>query len=259
VRAGAVAARCPPVGTIANVTAHQIAPGGAERRPPVGGEGDTGPDDDGTRAVDGRVPGRRGLATRARLLDQTREMLASTSYRELKVVDIARGAGTSPATFYQYFPDAEAALLALADELIGEGRERLTRPVLEGDWKGKAAYGTCEQIAASFLSFWADHGPLMAVIDLAALEGDPRFREIRTQLLNRFTESIAQVGRSQQQRGKLPADLDATATAAVLVAMLAHVSGHQYGIEAYGTTTDEIQRSMARLLYAGLTGSKPPP
>ena len=44
---------------------------------------------DELRAVDGRVPGRRGLATRARLLEQTRELLYTTSYRDLKVVDIA--------------------------------------------------------------------------------------------------------------------------------------------------------------------------
>ena len=43
---------------------------------------------DELRAVDGRVPGRRGLATRARLLEQTRELLYTTSYRDLKVVDI---------------------------------------------------------------------------------------------------------------------------------------------------------------------------
>ena len=49
-----------------------------------------------------------------------------------------------------------------------------------------------------------------------------------------------------------------TATAAVLVAMLAHVSGHRYGIEAYGTSSAAIRRSMARLLYSGVTGSAPP-
>ncbi|HEX7095254.1 MAG TPA: hypothetical protein VF183_05190, partial [Acidimicrobiales bacterium] len=39
------------------------------------------------RAVDGRVPGRRGLATRRRLLDTLAQMLETTSYRDLKVVD----------------------------------------------------------------------------------------------------------------------------------------------------------------------------
>jgi AcrR family transcriptional regulator len=185
-------------------------------------------------------------------------MLTTTSYRDLKVVDIARGAGTSPATFYQYFPDAESALLALADELVGEGRERLTRPVLEGPWQGRSAYATCERIAAAFLSFWAEHGPLLAVIDMAAREGDRRFRGIRVQLLNPFTEAVAEVARRQQEEGRLPADHDERATAAVLVAMLAQVAGHQYGIEAYGTSLEQIQHTMARLIYSGLTGAKPP-
>ena len=222
------------------------------------GEADEAADGD-LRAVDGRVPGRRGLLTRARLLDQTRALLGTTSYRDLKVVDIARGAGTSPATFYQYFPDAEAALLALADELVGEGRERLTRPVREGDWSSKSAYDSCEAIAASFLSFWSEHGALLRVIDLAALEGDQRFRDIRTGMLNSFSEAIGRVVDAQREAGRLPADLETTATAAVLVAMLAQVAGHQYGIERYGTTAEALRRAMARQLYSAVTGRKPPP
>ena len=72
----------------------------------------------GPRAADGRVTGRRGQATRNRLLDATRAALADGPYRDLKVVDISRRADTSPATFYQYFPDVEAAVLALLDELV---------------------------------------------------------------------------------------------------------------------------------------------
>lgn len=214
--------------------------------------------EDDPRAVDGRRPGRRGLATRARLLDQTRELLRSTTYRDLKVVDIARGAGTSPATFYQYFPDAESALLALADELVGEGRERLTRPVREGRWSGRGAYETCERIVADFMELWDEHRSLLAVIDLAATEGDHRFREIRIQLLNSFTDALGDQVEAQREAGALPSDLDPTATASVLVAMLAQVSGHRYGIERYGTTSSEIQRAMSRLLYSGITGRKPP-
>ncbi len=215
-------------------------------------------DEEQTRAIDGRVPGHRGLATRQKLLAQVATMLTDTTYRDLKVVDVARGAGTSPATFYQYFADAEAALLALAEEVVAEGRERLTTPVLVGDWTVNGAYETCENIAAAFLGFWDDHGSLMAVIDLAALEGDERFRGARIDLLNPFTEAIGDVARDQQALGALPVDVDPRATAAVLVAMLAHVSGHRYGIEAYGTKTDAIRSAMARLLFTGVTGARPP-
>ncbi len=210
------------------------------------------------RAVDGRVPGRRGRATRERLLEQTNRLLTTTAYRDLKVVDIAREAGTSPATFYQYFPDAEAALLALADRLIGEGRERLTRPFRRATWEGRAAYEACEDLAGSFLEFWQDHSALMAVIDLAALEGDQRFRECRTQLLSSFTLAATEVITDQQRAGVVPADLDPMATAVVFVSMLAHVAAHQDGIVDAGVERDALQRSMARLIYSGVTERTPP-
>src|SRR5829696_6465594 len=50
----------------------------------------------------GRGVSRRGRDTRQRLLDGTRDLLDESSYRAVRVVDIARAAGTSPATFYQY-------------------------------------------------------------------------------------------------------------------------------------------------------------
>ena len=51
---------------------------------------------------------------------------------------------------------------------------------------------------------------------------------------------------------------DPMATASVLVSMLAHVAAHRYGFEFYGIRTDELQRSMAQILFTTVTGSKPP-
>ena len=99
------------------------------------------PDDDedeDLRAADGRVPGRRGRATRQRLLECTRDMLTTTSYRDVKVIDIAREAGTSPATFYQYFADVEAAILVLAEEMAQQGHH-LTEIITDGSWAGAQA------------------------------------------------------------------------------------------------------------------------
>jgi AcrR family transcriptional regulator len=210
------------------------------------------------RAADGRVPGRRGMATRERLLDHTNRLLGTTAYRDLKVVDIAREAGVSPATFYQYFPDAESAVLALADRLIGEGGERLTLPFRRATWEGRAAYEACEDMAAAFLDFWNDHSALMAVIDLAALEGDQRFRDCRTHLLSRFTLLATDVITEQQRLGFAPAALNPMATAVVLVSMLAHVAAHQFGIAEAGVDTGALRDTMARLIYTGVTGRTPP-
>jgi len=212
-------------------------------------------DGDELRAADGRVPGRRGRATRQRLLDETAEMLKSSNYRDLKVVDIARGAGTSPATFYQYFPEVESAILVLAEDMAHEG-SALTTIVAEGVWRGRGAYPTAERLVDGFFDFWESHRSVMRVVDLATEEGDQRFRNLRTRLLNEVVVALAGVIHSQRDRH--PPDLDPTATAGVLVAMLATVAGHRYGFEFWGIRTDDIRRSMARIVHTTVTGQKPP-
>jgi AcrR family transcriptional regulator len=213
-------------------------------------------DEDELRAADGRVPGRRGRATRQRLLDQTAEMLKTSNYRDLKVVDIARGAGTSPATFYQYFPEVTSAILVLAEDMAHEGAA-LTSIVRGGTWRGKNAYGTAEALVDGFFEFWEDHRSVMRVVDLATEEGDQRFRNIRTRLLNEVTVALAEVI-SHQSDGRHPADLDPMASAGVVVAMLATVAGHRYGFEFWGIRTGDMRRSMARIIHTTVTGQKPP-
>jgi AcrR family transcriptional regulator len=215
-------------------------------------------DDDDLRAADGRVPGRRGRATRQRLLDQTAEMLGSSSYRDLKVVDIARAAGTSPATFYQYFPDVEAAILALAEEMSQAGGVQLSSIVREGSWKGRAAYDTALALADGVLEFWETHRAVLRVVDLATDEGDDRFHKIRVALLNELTNALAEVIDAAAKAGRHPTDLDPMAVAGVLVSMLAHVAAHRYGFEFWGIRTDDLRRSMARIVYTTTTSQKAP-
>ena len=214
-------------------------------------------DDDHLRAADGRVPGRRGLATRQKLLEHTLELLQASSYRELKVIDIAREAGTSPATFYQYFPDVEAAILLLAQEVAHEGQE-LAEIATAGPWTGAAGYETAEHLVSRFLQFWGEHSSVLRVVDLAAAQGDERFHQIRVRLLNEVVNALAQVIRHFTAKGKLPKGLDPMAQAGVVVSMLAHVSGHQMGFEFWGIKTKDVRVSMSRQVYWTVTGQKPP-
>ena len=214
-------------------------------------------DDDTLRAADGRVPGRRGRATRQRLLECTGEMLTTTSYRDVKVIDIAREAGTSPATFYQYFADVEAAILVLAEEMAQQGTH-LTGIITGGSWAGPAALDTAMELVDAFLAFWDDHRAVLRVVDLATDEGDGRFQKIRVRLLNDITKELAEVIRTSMAARQLPAGIDPMATAGILVAMLAHVAAHQYGFEFWGIRTKDLRASMARQVSWGVTGLQPP-
>ena len=217
-----------------------------------------GPDEAETRAADGRVPGRRGRATRQKLLDCAAEMLRTTSYRDLKVVDIAREAGTSPATFYQYFPDVESAILVLADEMVSVGVARFGALVGGVTWRGKSGYQAAEDLADGVITFWSEHQPVLRVVDLATDEGDHRFANVRTRLLNELNNTLAAAAKDQQKAGRGQPGLDPNAIAGVLVAMLAHVSAHRMGFEFWGVRTEELRDTMARIVFWSVTGQKPP-
>jgi len=217
-----------------------------------------GADDGELRAADGRVPGRRGRATRQRLLEETAAMLETTSYRDLKVVDIARAAGTSPATFYQYFPEVTSAILVLAEQMSLAGGTRLSALVRDGTWKGRAAWETANRLVEGFMAFWEEYRPVLRVVDLATEEGDQRFRKARVALLHELTTALAEVIDAQRRAGRQPADLDPMASAGVLVSMLAHVAAHRYGFEFWGIRSEDLQRSMARIVFTTVSGQKPP-
>ena len=197
------------------------------------------------RAADGRMPGRRGLATRQRLLDATAEQLGSCGYRDLKVIDIARAAGTSPATFYQYFPDAESAVLVQAAVLTEAWHEELQFLIKGRDWSGDPD-GAAFEVVDGFL--WTDHRAILKVLDLASMEGDFRFRDLRTWLLNGATEALMEL---VEQYGS---DMDPRATAGVVIAMLAHVANHRPGLERWGVDHDVLVATVAGILRHAIVG-----
>ena len=203
----------------------------------------------------GRTPGRRGRATRERLLRCTADLLEKTSYRDLAVIDIAECAGTSPATFYQYFPDVEAAVLALAGALTTEA-EQVTELIRTARWDGKAGAQSSVRLVDAFLDLWERHRPVLRVVDLATAEGDMGFQKVRTHFLNELTLALRDVIDEFKRHGHHPKDLDPMAHAGVLVSMLAHVAAHRYGFEFWGIRTNAVRDSSARLLHAGVTGKR---
>ncbi|EFL32902.1 TetR-family transcriptional regulator [Streptomyces viridochromogenes DSM 40736] len=208
------------------------------------------------RTVDGRVAGRRGQATRQKLLDCLSEMLSSSPYRDVKVIDVARKAGTSPATFYQYFPDVEGAVLEIAEQVATEGAA-LTE-LLEGrSWTGKAGWQTAQELVDGFLEFWRKNDAILRVVDLGAAEGDKRFYKLRMKILNSVNNSLADAVAELQAKGRVDKDVNPAAIAGSLVAMLAAVASHQKGFSSWGVKQAELKPNLALLVHLGVTGRKP--
>lgn len=212
----------------------------------------TGPDK--TVALDGRPLGKRGALTRRRLLDATAGLLESHGVRDLRVVDIARKVGTSPATFYQYFRDVEEAVLVLAEE-VGEDLapvgELLARP-----WRGKAGLGSAREMVDAFLRYWDGHRAVLRTRNLAAQEGDRRFRAVRNRSLQPLTEAVAAKVAQAQNGGKVDDGISPVAAAAALVAMLERMAAFHTDLEPLGASRDDVVETTARIIYQTVTGRK---
>ncbi|GGV54501.1 TetR family transcriptional regulator [Streptomyces longisporoflavus] len=208
------------------------------------------------RTVDGRVAGRRGQATRQKLLDCLSEMLSSSPYRDVKVIDVARKAGTSPATFYQYFPDVEGAVLEIAEQMATEGAG-LTQLLDGRSWVGKAGWQTSQELVEGFLEFWRKNDAILRVVDLGAAEGDKRFYKLRMKILNSVNNSLTDTVKELQAKGKVDKDVNPAAMAGSLVAMLAAVASHQRGFQTWGVKQAELKPNLALLVHLGVTGKKP--
>lgn len=183
-------------------------------------------------------------------------MVQRNAYRDVKVVDIAREAGTSPATFYQYFPDVESAVLTLADDLSNEGRQ-FAQIIASTTWRGSDGFDAANELAGTYLRFWEEHRPILKVIDLAASEGDDRFRSIITSFLADTAQALREAITRMQAEGRHPDAMDPAAMSGVLVSMLANVAGHRRGLEDWGVTTDALQDAMARVIFWAVSGRKP--
>jgi AcrR family transcriptional regulator len=213
------------------------------------------PSEPARSAAGGRLPGRRGQATRRRLLECTAELLAETPWRSIKVIDIARQAGTSPATFYQYFENVEQAILVLAEELT-EGAGQLAE-LVDGDWSEEAGWDTAKRVVQGFMDYWEANRAVFRVVELATEEGDLRFRGLRVRALNAVAVSLARVIASAAPQPP-PAGADPMAVAATVISMLAHVAAHRYGYEFWGIRTGSLVDSQARLLLWSVTGRRAP-
>jgi len=170
----------------------------------------------------GQTMGAKGAQTRQRLLQATETLLATTRLRDLSVAQIVRQASTSAATFYVYFKDVPAAVLAILNEAIQNPPELIalvTRP-----WEGAQARPLAEAFIEAYVGHWHAHAAAFRARNLASDEGDRRFQELRVNAAAPLLMAMAARIGDRQMAGALPADLPATTLASALLAMIERIS-----------------------------------
>jgi AcrR family transcriptional regulator len=190
------------------------------------------------------------------LLDAILELLAEKSVRDIAVVDIARRAQTSPATFYQYFKDVSEATLRLA-ELAAEEMPTVIE-LIEGPWRGARGMETARAIADAFIRHWDAHRSILLVRNLAADEGDRPFQKVRREALRPVLDHLAAKIEESKSAGRVAADTHPYAAAAALAAILERLAAYHKELEPLGITRDDLVETCARILFQTVTGRTAP-
>jgi AcrR family transcriptional regulator len=203
-------------------------------------------------ATDGRVIGERAAATRQRLLDATLSLLSSDGVLDLKVVDITRAAGAAPATFYQYFADLDAAVLALAEVAVED--ETPLIEFLQPPWSTPDDLTRAAAFVDAYAKYWSDHQAVLLVRNLRAEQGDIEFRAVRSRANLLLLRRMADMVTAGQEAGRIRANLEPFATAAAMMAMLDRLLAYSNELRRRGSSREAQRETMVTILFHTLSG-----
>jgi AcrR family transcriptional regulator len=174
----------------------------------------------------------KGAATERNLMQATLFLLKDHSPLDLSVHRIAREAGTSPATFYNYFKSVREVILALVDTLR-EPYLRDVLPTLKGPWPD-AIEDHVRRFVLAYFTFWDEHRRLLAVRNLEADLGDQDFIDSRVEMAQPVVDALCERFRGTGSRKKVP---KAQAWAQAVVCCAAMEEMFSYPPEAYRSDT----------------------
>lgn len=217
----------------------------------------------------GRPLGPRAQSTRVRILDATVELLAAKPMRDLRVIDIARRIGSSPATFYQYFKDVEDVVLHLSSR-VSEFTPELVE-LIQGDWTGREGHARARKLAEVVVGHWDRYAPILRVRNNASDEGDDAFRELRMSAMMPIVHAFtAIIERSQKEAASIGSDSPDEAAdaqwqggriypaigAAALASVLERLSMYHVSIEELGGSREQLIETLATLIQSMLTARR---
>jgi AcrR family transcriptional regulator len=215
---------------------------------PNDGDADTG---SAVMGQDGRPLGARAIRTRTKLLECTQILLTECQARDVSVVEIARRAGTSPATFYQYFADIEEAALELATAAAEEVPSILES--LEADWNGADGLDAARNVVDAFVRHWDRHHAVLLFRNVASEQGDRRFQKVRIRAMHPVLQALAKKVESTHG-AEAGAGINPIAAAAALAAILERLAAYHQELEVLGVSRDQLVETCARILHQVVTG-----
>jgi AcrR family transcriptional regulator len=190
------------------------------------------------------------METRDRILDAAAELMRTRGILRTTTKEIAKAAGFSEATLYKHFRDKEELLLrVLRERMPGFARVEVTPG--EGDVEDNVA-----RLIRGALEFYREAFPM-----LGSLLSEPQLMAAHRESISRYdagprhaVDRVAGYFRAERERGRIAADTDPDAAAALLAGACFQQAFLRYfaqGVDA-SPAPDALVTALTRTLMRAL-------
>ena len=162
---------------------------------------------------------RKGVQTRARLVEAAKKVFEDQGFLEARISDIAERAGLSHGSFYHYFESKDEVFLEVAEAL--EDRLISHSVVHSGllDAAGGDVVDRLRESNRAYLTDYRDEARIMGVIEQVSRHHEG-VREVRFRRQKHYTEQTEVSIRALQKQGLADPSLDPGIAAPALTAMV---------------------------------------
>jgi AcrR family transcriptional regulator len=161
---------------------------------------------------------RKGVRTRARLVQAAKEVFEEDGFLEARISDIAEHAGLSHGSFYHYFDSKEQVFREVAEAMD----ERLSEPlgsVIHASGSSETPRERLRKALRSHLERYREEARIMGVIEQVS-RYDEHVRAVRFARHKAYSADIADSIRRLQRRDMADPELDPAIAAVALGAMM---------------------------------------
>jgi AcrR family transcriptional regulator len=200
---------------------------------------------------------RKGVQTRARLLDAAKEIFEENGFLEARISDISERAGLSHGAFYHYFDSKEQVFREIAELLD----DRLSEPMASVIFAPGSAAGPRERLLTAIhrhLERYRDEAKIMGVIEQVA-RYDEHVAAVRATRGRLHRAEIEASIRRLQRRGLADRDMDPTVAAAALGSMVERFAEMWLAQGQVDCDLDDAARTLATLFVNALQLRDRPP
>jgi AcrR family transcriptional regulator len=193
----------------------------------------------------GQSLGKKGYATRERLLHAAQRLIKKHSPLDLTAVAIAKEAQSSSATFYMYFDDVREVLFSLSQEA---GNDVVTAlEGLESSLTKVDVNVAAMQLVNVFNEVWDRHRHILMYRNLEADRGDAKFEKLR---LEEYIREVEVLGRWIRASGgqEKPTKSDAFSLATVLHAAMERLASTDPQAVVNGIGKERLVAAQTRVI-----------